>query len=47
MEYTVHVMRLTAEQQQAMQLDPTIVPSPNVHSRFSHSFRLPVRHNIE
>jgi hypothetical protein len=47
MEFTIHAMQLTTEHQHTMQLDPTFVPSPNVNRRFSHSFRLPVGHNIE
>lgn len=47
MEFTIHVLSLTTEDQHAMQLDSAFVPSPNVHARFSHSFRLPIGQNIE
>jgi len=45
-EFTVHLMSLTAEHKQEMQLDPTYIPSPYVERRLSHSFRLSVNRNI-
>ncbi|KIJ64834.1 hypothetical protein HYDPIDRAFT_111462 [Hydnomerulius pinastri MD-312] len=42
--YTVHLMNLTTQDQQALQLDPNAVPSPRF--KFAHSFRLPQGHSV-
>ena len=43
-EYTIHVLSLTAQDRHTLQLDPTFVPAPR--DRFSHSFVLPVGYSI-
>ncbi|KIM92371.1 hypothetical protein PILCRDRAFT_417 [Piloderma croceum F 1598] len=43
-EYTIHLLSLTTQDQQTLQLDPTFVPAPN--DRFSYSFGLPDGYTI-
>jgi hypothetical protein len=43
-EYTIHVLNLTAQDQHMLQLDPTYVPTP--HDRFSYSFHLGIGYSI-
>jgi hypothetical protein len=45
-EYRVHVIGLTADDRQNLQLDSKFVPSPKVLDNLSQSFQLPVGHKI-
>lgn len=42
--YMVHLMKLTAEDQHELQLDPSAIPSPRF--KFSHMFQLPLTHSV-
>ncbi|KAF8548217.1 hypothetical protein OG21DRAFT_1449416 [Imleria badia] len=42
--HTVHVMNLTTQDQQELQLDPSAIPSPRF--RYRHTFKLPLGHFV-
>ncbi|KAF8548149.1 hypothetical protein OG21DRAFT_1501183 [Imleria badia] len=42
--YTVHLMKLTTQDQQHLQLNPSAIPSPRF--KFSHIFKLPLAHSV-
>jgi hypothetical protein len=46
LEYKIHVLEITADDRQSLQMNPSFIPSPNVQERLSHRLRLPVDHNI-
>jgi hypothetical protein len=39
-EYTVHILRLQADEMHTLQLDPSYVPTPILNERLSQSFHL-------
>lgn len=45
-QYTVHPLALSTEDQQALQLDHTHIPALREQPRFSYSFKLPLKHRI-
>jgi hypothetical protein len=40
-EYTVHILRLRADERHNLQLDPSYIPTPVLNERLSQYFRVP------
>ena len=39
-EYTVHILRLQADERHSLQLDPSYVPTPVLNERLAQSFHI-------